>query len=91
MARTPEDETARATRRGREDERMASIPATYVDGYTVSWWSEGMRIAFAEYLNGERYYRLAVMMSLGDAEDLAKTLLTSVEKARAQLRSRDLG
>jgi hypothetical protein len=50
-----------------------------------------MRIAFAEYLDGERHYRLAVMMSLDDAEDLAKTLRESVEKARAQLQSRDLG
>jgi hypothetical protein len=70
---------------------MASLPATYVDGYTVSWWSGGIRISFAEYLHRERHYRVAVMMDLDDAEDLAKTLLRSVEKARERLRSRDAG
>lgn len=67
---------------------MASIPATYVDGYTVSTWSEGVRLSFAEYLNGERHYRLAIMMSLDDAEDFAKTLLNSVTKARERLEGR---
>jgi hypothetical protein len=79
------------TRRARERERMASISATYVDSYTVSWWANGIRISFAEYMDDERYYRLAVMMGLDDAEDLAKTLARSVEKARELQRSRDIG
>ncbi|HYZ41190.1 MAG TPA: hypothetical protein VE687_11280 [Stellaceae bacterium] len=70
---------------------MASIPATYVDAYTVSWWSGGVRISFAEYLNEERHYRLAVMMSLEDAEHLARTLLSSVEKARTEPGTREIG
>jgi hypothetical protein len=76
-------------RRARERERMASLPATYVDSYTVSWWSDGIRVSFAEYMDDERYYRLAVMMGLDDAEDLAHTLLRCVEKARDRTKNQD--
>lgn len=82
MAGTSEDDAARVARRTRERQRMAAIPATYADSYTVTWWSEGIRISFAEFIAGERHYRMAVMMSLDDAEDLANTLLRSVQKAR---------
>jgi hypothetical protein len=85
MAKTSEDDA----RQTREDERMASTPATYVDGYTVSWWSRGVRISFAEYMNDERYYRLAVMMELDDAEQLGQTLLKCVAEAKAEPRSRN--
>jgi hypothetical protein len=71
-------------RRTRERARLASVPAMYVDGFTITWWSEGIRIAFSEYVSDERHYRQAVMMSLDDAEDLGKRLLTCVEKARKE-------
>lgn len=80
MATTSED-NARQTR---ENERMAPTPATYVDRYTISYWSRGVRISFAEYIAKERYYRLAVMMELDDAEHLGQTLLECVKEAKAQ-------
>jgi hypothetical protein len=77
-----ESETAAAGRNSQEMARLAAIPAAYSDGYTVSWWGEGLRISFAKYIAGERHYRAAVMMTLDRAEALAQTLLTSVEQAR---------
>lgn len=75
-------------KRTRERARMNSLPAPYVDGFTVRWWSGGIRISFAEYLDHERHYRAAVVMELDDAEDLGKMLLECVEKGRARLKDR---
>lgn len=69
---------------------IASIPAIYVDSYSLAWWPEGVRISFAEYLYDEPHYRLAVTMPLNDAEALGRALLASVKKARAPGKESDV-
>jgi hypothetical protein len=91
MPKSSENSDTRRARDAREEERMASLPATYVDGFTISWWSRGLRISFCEYVHEERYYRAAVSMQLDEAEDLGKVLLECVEKARAELRNGSAG
>jgi hypothetical protein len=79
-----DDEAEKPTVRPTTREEMARLPATYVDFWTINTWHDYMRITFAEWLQRQPHYRVAIAMSLEDAENLGNHLLESVAKRRAR-------
>ena len=78
------DETQQEQRISRRRARRAALPAIFVNSYSLDWGSDSVRISFAEYLHGERHYRVAVVLPMADAESLAEALMRIVEKAKAE-------
>jgi hypothetical protein len=60
------------------------LSAPYCDSYFLTTWPNIVRIAFGESLEGESYYRTAVIMPVEDAEDLAKSILDFVQRLREE-------
>jgi hypothetical protein len=80
------DETDQDEMRRRDDrrEKAAEISAIFADSYSIDWSSESMRIAFAEYLYGKKYYRVAVVLPMEDAERLGEHLTEIAERAKRE-------
>ena len=64
--------------------KAREMGAPYCDSYFVSVWPDIVRIAFGEALDGETYYRAAVAMPLNEAEELARSILDSIEQQRSR-------
>jgi hypothetical protein len=82
------DETNQDEMRRRNDQRekSAELSAIFADSYSIDWSSESIRIAFAEYLYGQKHYRVAVVLPMEDAERLGEHLTEIAERAK---RARD--
>lgn len=74
-------------RRRRRRERVADLPATFVDLYSIDWGADFVRITFAEYLYRERHYRVAVILPMADAERLGESLLDIAKEAERERES----
>ena len=80
------DETNQDEKRRRDDQRekAAEISAIFVNSYSIDWSSESLRIAFAEYLYGQKHYRVAVLLPMEDAERLGEHLTEIAQKAKRE-------
>jgi hypothetical protein len=80
------DGTNQDGKRRRDDQRekVAELSAIFADSYSIDWSSESLRIAFAEYLYGQKHYRVAVVLPMEDAERLGEHLTEIAQKAKRE-------
>ncbi len=65
-----------------DTELIDSLPAFYVDTFSLVWRSDRMRIVFGEYLHQKAHHRTAIAMPLVDAEALANSILEALEEQK---------
>jgi len=66
-------------------EGLIGLPATYVDTVFCNYWTDHVRISFAETIDGNSYFRSAVVMETPAVRNLIETLqevLTDMEAQR---------
>lgn len=82
MAEEPEEE--KKARRAASEKARSSLPAAYVDTWSVLRWRGHLRITLAEWMYGAPNYRAAFLMESEDAERLANYILELIERQRKE-------